>query len=773
MCRVLFFFFFFFLLVFLAVVFFHTLPHTCTGESVYGEMASSPSLAATLELLKCTECLEQFVDPRLLSCQHTFCCRCLKSVVKKTAHLSEDSLSCPCCRQTTPLPPGGPESLPKSPVVEQLLLDSSCLEESRSVEHKCEECVDGKESSGFCVNCSSHMCADCLGYHNRNQRSKMHTVLTTEEFEAKLESDPSFLRQRLEPDCEHHPGEKLKVFCKPCKKATCHRCAIAKHKHCELRELQDVYGEKVAFIGRLLSRLQAKRTLPLQAAIVENEGAVAKLIGSREASKEYIRKKFDDCRQMLAERERALLREVDEKSTKLEAILTDEHARLNAELQNSLLNTKAATNFMDMSSMATVALASGTTEDRLTKLLMSRSESVKKTSWSLSPMTFSLSCESFRHSIKDIGKIGGGLCVVRGGFSPVVFTGMPARASVQTFGNSQPYLEVERPLGASGPVTSLTPISGAKAKHEVRITTRSAGKHRIHIRLEGSDKQRDSSCSFEFDSTRLPKKAKKKVGSQGTNSGHFNWPSGITFMDDGGFLVADYSNKRIQEFSAVDNPQAVNTICGRGCLRGVAVHPSSAILATDQTNHCVQVFSRDGQPLHSFGATGDADTKLNYPVGISVDQRGHVVVCENGNNRIQVFDIHGQSLARYSRCADGRELDRPSWNAVDMETGNIFVTSRSNAAVEVFSKDGHHLRSLSECGELRLKDPRGVAVDPSGNIAVADGCSTGRITIWSQDGSVAQTWSEAGDLGSLCGLGFSNDGRAAVCDSGNNQVILW
>ena len=34
------------------------------------------------ELLKCTICLEQFKNPKMLPCQHTFCGYCLQNLVK-------------------------------------------------------------------------------------------------------------------------------------------------------------------------------------------------------------------------------------------------------------------------------------------------------------------------------------------------------------------------------------------------------------------------------------------------------------------------------------------------------------------------------------------------------------------------------------------------------------------------------------------------------------------------------------------------------------------
>ena len=67
--------------------------------------------------LTCLVCLEQFKDPKVLPCCHTFCKQCLLQVTespqeadeadKSQAQMKSAALSCPKCRAKHEIPEGG------------------------------------------------------------------------------------------------------------------------------------------------------------------------------------------------------------------------------------------------------------------------------------------------------------------------------------------------------------------------------------------------------------------------------------------------------------------------------------------------------------------------------------------------------------------------------------------------------------------------------------------------------------------------------------------
>ena len=60
-------------------------------------MAQSSQLADNLEKqLECAVCLEQYKDPKVLPCLHTFCKTCLEGLLNKESVVWK--IVCPTCR---------------------------------------------------------------------------------------------------------------------------------------------------------------------------------------------------------------------------------------------------------------------------------------------------------------------------------------------------------------------------------------------------------------------------------------------------------------------------------------------------------------------------------------------------------------------------------------------------------------------------------------------------------------------------------------------------
>ena len=58
------------------------------------------------EQLNCSICLDIYDDPKLLQCFHTYCRKCLVKLVVRDQQ-GDLSLTCPICRQATPVPATG------------------------------------------------------------------------------------------------------------------------------------------------------------------------------------------------------------------------------------------------------------------------------------------------------------------------------------------------------------------------------------------------------------------------------------------------------------------------------------------------------------------------------------------------------------------------------------------------------------------------------------------------------------------------------------------
>nr|CAB3267236.1 putative E3 ubiquitin-protein ligase RING1a [Phallusia mammillata] len=81
-------------------------------------MASGSVLQSKLreDLLTCPICCSQYVEPKVLKCQHSFCCRCLKGCLKAGA-MGKRSVKCAVCRKSTTLTKKGVNDIPSNYVI--------------------------------------------------------------------------------------------------------------------------------------------------------------------------------------------------------------------------------------------------------------------------------------------------------------------------------------------------------------------------------------------------------------------------------------------------------------------------------------------------------------------------------------------------------------------------------------------------------------------------------------------------------------------------------
>lgn len=111
---------------------------------------------------------------------------------------------------------------------------------------------------------------------------------------------------------------------------------------------------------------------------------------------------------------------------------------------------------------------------------------------------------------------------------------------------------------------------------------------------------------------------------------------------------------------------------------GIACDSSGKVYVADYLNHCIQVFTAEGEFLRTFGRRGDLWWGLDRPIGIAVDTSDVVYVSEGGSDRVSVFTTDGNFVKSFgSRGVQPGQFQSARGIAVD-SSGVVYVCDRSN-----------------------------------------------------------------------------------------------
>ena len=192
------------------------------------------------EKLNCSICLDIYDDPKILQCFHTYCSKCLVNLVVRDQQ-GELFLTCPICRQTTPVPANG---------------------------------VTGLQSA-FQTNELLRIRDDLIKKRDTLEESKVDAMPLT----------PSTKKAIL--NCFEHVDKELELYCETCEELICYKCAFrgGKHEGHDCDEIKNAYerykGElrlslepmegKLNTVKKALARLDTRRgEVSDQRAVIED-----------------------------------------------------------------------------------------------------------------------------------------------------------------------------------------------------------------------------------------------------------------------------------------------------------------------------------------------------------------------------------------------------------------------------------------------------------------------------------------------------------------------
>lgn len=303
-----------------------------------------------------------------------------------------------------------------------------------------------------------------------------------------------------------------------------------------------------------------------------------------------------------------------------------------------------------------------------------------------------------------------------------------------------------------------------------------------------------------------------------------NSPSSVAVDASGNVYVADTQNNVVREVISASNQ--ILTVAGTGAAgysgdgaaatkaeldapAGVALDALGNLYIADSSNSVIRLVHLANGIISTFAGNGTAgysgdggnpgNAELNNPTGVAVDTQGNVFVADTGNDVIRRIGSAGTLISTFAGNAtagssgDGgpamkAELNLPTSVAVD-PAGNVYIADTLNQRIRKvaattgvisayagqgqFGFDGDGGRALN----AKFSSPTGLATDANGNLYITDvGNSVVReVTASTQViHTIAGngTWGYSGDYGPATSaqLGIDHIDAVAIDPSGNVYI---
>jgi sugar lactone lactonase YvrE len=280
------------------------------------------------------------------------------------------------------------------------------------------------------------------------------------------------------------------------------------------------------------------------------------------------------------------------------------------------------------------------------------------------------------------------------------------------------------------------------------------------------------------------------TNSDGTGSAAwFSWPSGVAADSAGNIYVADAENSTIRKITPSGTVTTIAGLTGQSGSAdgtnsiarfsepsGIAVDGAGTIYVADSNNQTIRkvtpegvVTTLAGQSGYSGSADGvNTNAQFYYPNALALDHHGIIYVADTYNNTIRRVTPDGvvttlAGKAGYWGTADGVGSDArfgsPRGVALD-SSGNLYVADADSALIRKVTPDGvvttlagRFYGAFDGLGtDASFTTPWGIAVDSEGNIFVSD-YDTYTIRKVTPDGVVTTVAGLGGAIGSDDGAG--------------------
>ncbi|XP_067834040.1 E3 ubiquitin/ISG15 ligase TRIM25-like [Heptranchias perlo] len=244
--------------------------------------------------LTCAVCLQVYQDPVVLSCQHSFCLKCIEGVWAQTP--GPEGFECPQCRQKFNPRPSLKRNFTLCNIVEKYKRSQPPAESAHVV---CDTCIENPSPAvKTCLKCEASFCSLHLKPHLLKEAYKDHTLI-----------EP--VADLTDRQCVDHK-KVLEFYCKDDAECVCVSCTIiGKHKSHTLLSLDQAQAAIKEELEREIERLRGvqQNCSSKQRDLERSEAEIKTRINELKGK---LSKSFSEWRRQLEEDEEYALKLIDE-----------------------------------------------------------------------------------------------------------------------------------------------------------------------------------------------------------------------------------------------------------------------------------------------------------------------------------------------------------------------------------------------------------------------------------------------------------------------------
>lgn len=204
---------------------------------------------------------------------------------------------------------------------------------------------------------------------------------------------------------------------------------------------------------------------------------------------------------------------------------------------------------------------------------------------------------------------------------------------------------------------------------------------------------------------------------------------------------------------------------------GIAVGTNDQIIVTDVHSNSVKVLAKTGKVIDTI-ESNRGSTPFRGPCAVALDEDNNIFIVERETRRIHKFS--NGNLVELAKVS--RRLLEP--RGIAISNGKIFVTDWQGSCIHVFEHaGGNKCNHISSIGSDFLKQPAGIAINPRGNLVVADQ-DNHCVWILTQEGRnlihpIGNKGDQLGQLYQPFGVTVTSRGLLVVSDKGNSCISVF